>query len=185
MRVISFFVVLFSFLIAIVFGDNMPRYMRSILGLIGVIGIFVFFSTFKDKVEIKDDKTIVNDESFDIDDYRFINSTSNGWYLEAISGDKSINVFDIKSQAKILCQYMKKGGVVVIDEEFHFVCISCIFLFLGLIGVIFKFEIIYLLWPFALFAFMYYMDEFLRVNYFKKLKENISKYCKDMEIENI
>jgi len=185
MRAISFFVVLFCFVIAIVAIDDMPKYIVSILGLISVIGIFVFFSTFEDKVEIQEDKTIVNDEVFDIDDYRFINSTSNGWYLEVISEDKSINVFDIKSQAKILCQYMQKRGVVVIDDEFHFVCISCIFLFLGLIGAIFKFEIIYLLWPFALFAFMYYMDEFLRVSYFKKLKENMSKYCKNMKIKNI
>ena len=184
MRAISFFVTLFSFLIAIVFGDDIPGYMKSILGLIGIIGIFLFFSTFKDKIEINDKETIVNDEIFDIDDYRFINSDSNGWYLEAISGDKSINVFDIKSQAKILCQYMQKGGVIYIDDEFHFICISCIFLYLGLILAIFKFEVIYFLWPFALFAFMYYMDEFLRVSYFKNLQKNINKYCKGVKFEN-
>ena len=174
MRAISFFVILFSFLIAIVFGDDIPGYMKSILGLIGVIGIFVFFSTFEDKLEITDDKMVVNKEIFDIDNYRFINSDSKGWYLEAISGDKSINVFDIKSQAKILCQYMQKEGVVFIDEEFHFICVSCIFLYLGLILAIFKFEVIYFLWSFVLFAFMYYMDEFLRVSYFKNLQKNIN-----------
>jgi len=185
MRAISFFIALLSFLLAIILQDVVPGYMISIFGLIGVIGIFVFFSTFENKIEIIDDKAIVNDEVFEIDDYRFINSDLNGWYLKAISGDKSINIFDIKSQAKILCQYMNKGGMVYIDDEFHFICISCVFLFLGLVSAIFKFEIIYFLWPFALFAFMYYMDEFLRVSYFKNLRKNLSIYCKDMKIKNL
>ena len=184
MRFVSFFIVLLSFGIAIVFENDIPKSFLSILGFIGVVGLLVFISTFIDKLKIKEDFIIVNDEIFEIDDYRFVNSSLNGWYLEAISGNKSINVFDIKSQAKILCQYIKKGEVVYIDEEFHFICISCVFLFLGLIGVIFKFEIIYFLAPFVLFSFIHYLEEFLKIRYFKRLKNNISIFCKE-KIKNL
>jgi len=176
MRIFYFLITLFSFFTAVIMSDNLPGYMMSILGIIGTIGIFLFFSTYVDKVEVGDEKIVVNNESFDIENYRFVDSSS-GWYLEVVLKDRSINIYDIEQQAKILCQYMKKGGIVYIDDSFNYICISCIVLFLGLIGAVFKFEIIYLLVPFFVYSLMHYLEEFSKTRYLKKLQENMKKLC--------